>query len=151
MRASLDSNGRSFMHRDVIVPGKQNGWTWSTCPAVYSCWTFPHGPRGMELAGDCAWGPKVICHPEYSVLNLTINLQSCQLFLEKCNQNILALRVFLSISQNLARRNSFLSITVSLPDASPLPPQVYNNLYHVSLNPFTNILFIGYFRQFVVW
>lgn len=85
---------------------------WLNLVYLPSCWTFLHGPRGMEQAGDCAWGPKVICHPEYSVLNLKINLQSCQLFLEKGNQNMWALQVFLHISQILARRNSFLSTTV---------------------------------------
>lgn len=74
-----------------------------------------------------------------TVLHLKNSLQLCELFFIRGHQDMGKLQVSDSI---LAVRNSCFSNTVFFhPDS---------NLFSVSVNPFTDILFIGYFRWFVV-
>lgn len=74
-----------------------------------------------------------------TVLHLKNNLQLCVLFFIRGHQNMGKLKVSDSI---LAVRNRCFSITDFF--------HPHSNLFSVSVNPFTDILFIGYFRWFVV-
>lgn len=160
------------MCRAVIVPGTLSGWSWSTCPAVSSCcstrsspraagqgvparahptaparvqgfWgTSPRGPRGTRPMDCCAQGPEVTCHPEHSVLHLKNNLQSCQLFFIRGHQNVGELQVSATHVFNFSRKKLLFFHYCFFSDIK--------NLCYVFMNPFTDILFIGYFRWFVV-
>lgn len=156
------------MCRAVIGPGTLRGWSWPFCLAVSSCWNSRAPPawqsRGVQPGlithpwPECraskaplplvpvGWGwqgavDSALRWPTTlnTALPLKNNLQLFELFFIRGHQNMGKLQVSDSM---LAVRNSCFSITVFF--------YPYNSLFSVSVNPFTDILFIGYFRWFVV-